>query len=99
MTAAHFRQSKIKLKRGCFIQRELSNSGSDKELGPFSILRSVMLLKQSDFFYILSFDAVDAVNLECDTRPGGKALGIKRCCQGGQMNAFLQFCGRLSGDS
>ena len=60
-----------------------------------------MLLKQSDFFYILSFDAVDAVNLECDTRPGhavGKALGIKRC-PGGQMNAFLQFCGQWSGDS
>ena len=29
-----------------------------------------MLLKQSDFFYILSFDAVDAVNFECDTRQG-----------------------------
>ena len=30
--------------------------------------------------------------------PVGKALG-KRCSQGGQMNAFLQFCGRWSGDS
>ena len=37
-------------KRCCFIQREFSNSGSDKEQGLFSILRSVMLLKQSDFF-------------------------------------------------
>ena len=37
-------------KQCCFIQRELSNSGSDKELCPFSILTSVMLLKQSDFF-------------------------------------------------
>ena len=38
---------------------------SDKELSPFSILRSVMFFKQSYFFYILSFDAVDAVSLEC----------------------------------
>ena len=45
---------------------------SDKELGPFQILRSVVFLKQSDFLYILSFDAVDAVSLECDTRPGGQ---------------------------
>ena len=29
-----------------------------------------MLLKQSDFFYNLSFDAVDAVNFACDTRQG-----------------------------
>ena len=37
-----------------------------------------MLLKQSDFFfYILSFDAVDAVNLECDTRPGGQGTRNK----------------------
>ena len=32
-----------------------------------------MFLKQSVvFLYILSFDAVDAVSLECDTRPGGQ---------------------------
>ena len=36
-----------------------------------------MLLKQSDFFYILSFDAVDAVNLECDTRPDGQGTRNK----------------------
>ena len=36
-----------------------------------------MLLKQSDFFYILSFDAVDAVNLECHTRPGGQGTRNK----------------------
>ena len=78
---------------------ELSNTGSDKKLGPFSILRSVMLLKQSDFFNILSFDAVDAVSLECDAGPEGKAHKIKRCCQGGPMNAFFLFCGRWIGDS
>ena len=31
-----------------------------------------MFLKQSDFLCILSFDAVGAVSLECDTRPGGQ---------------------------
>ena len=36
-----------------------------------------MLLKQSDFFNILSFDAVDAVNLECDNRPGGQGTRNK----------------------
>ena len=29
------------------------------------------------FFYILSFDAVDAVNLECETRPGGQGTRNK----------------------
>ena len=37
-----------------------------------------MLLKQSYFvFNILSFDAGDAVNLECDTRPGGQGTRNK----------------------
>ena len=36
-----------------------------------------MLLKQSDFLSFLSFDAVDAVNLECDTRPGGQGTRNK----------------------
>ena len=82
MTPAHFRQSKIKLKwhpvlrrkRCCFIQRELSNSGSDKELGPFSICD---VIETKWLFYILSFDAVDAVNLECDTRLGGQGTRNK----------------------
>ena len=85
MTAAHFRQSKIKLKwASCietktvlFYPKGAFKLGSDKELGPFSVLRSVMLLKQSDFFYILSFDAVDAVNLECETHPGGQGTRNK----------------------
>ena len=110
MTAAHFeyfRQSKIKLKwhpvlrrkRCCFIQRELSNSGSDEELGPFSILRSVMLSKQNDCFTFCHLMQSMLWILSVTPVSVGKALGIKRCCQGGQMNAFLQFCGRWSGDN
>ena len=52
-----------------------------------------MFLKQSEFLYILSFDAVDAVSLECDTRPSGQGTRNEHsCCLGEPLNAFLPFC-------
>ena len=46
------------------------------------------------FVYILSFDAVDAVNLECDTRPGGQGTRNKtllsRCTN---ERVFCNFVG------
>ena len=75
----------IETNNGVVLSKGPFKLGSDKELGPFSILRSVMLLKQSDFFTF------------CHLMQS--MLWIKRCCQGGQMNAFSQFCGRWSVDS
>ena len=58
-----------------------------------------MLLKQSDFFFFLHF--VIWCSWCCESwvwhpSPAPKALGIKRCCQGRQMNAF--FCNFVGDD-
>ena len=68
------------------------------KLGQWQGTRSFFNFKKCDvietkwFFYILSFDAVDAVNLECDPRPCRQGTR-KRCCTVDKWTHFCNFVG------
>ena len=81
-------------KRCCFMERELSNSSSHKELGPLPISRSGMLLKQSVFcFTICHFMQSMLWILSVTPVPVGKALNVVV-----KVDKWTHFCNFVCDD-
>ena len=104
MTAAHFRQSKIKLRWHPVLRRKtvLFYPKGTFKLGQWQGTRSFLNFKKCDVIETkLFFHFVILCSRCCESwvwhpSRAPKALGIKRCCQGRQMNVF--FCNFVCDD-